>query len=217
MKRGLRTHEKERYTRVDMLNSDTINLPKLNSEKRRVIFRREFVSSQKSEEDLILVLNESLQKTRVPAYIRFCRVGYAQSGAISALLTEKSSAEDLIKEHSNMLIRAAKSIDKAVIWVEALERWQRFKMHEMPLARYLGEGKMGLLCREIQSSTGVKLKTTPRCLINEAQLEECLESGNGRGSAIVITVGKSTEGSRQSSKRLRFGGALFFFFFFTPV
>ena len=120
------------------------------------------MSPQKSEKDLMLVLNESLQKTGVPAHIRFCRVGHAQSGAISALLTEKSSAEDLIKEHSIVLIRAAKSIDEAVIGVKALERWQRLKVHGMPLARYLGEGKMELLCREIKSSTRIKLKTTPR-------------------------------------------------------
>ena len=77
---------------------------------------------QKSEADLMLVLNESLQKVRIPAYIRFKREGYFQSGAISALLREKSDAEILMKNHSNMLIRAAKSVDEQVISIEALER-----------------------------------------------------------------------------------------------
>ena len=156
----------------------------------------------------MLVLNESLQKTGIPAYIRFSRVGYAQSGAISALLTEKSSAEDLVREHSNVVIRAAKYIDESVIGVEALERWQRLKVRGMPLGRYFGEGEMELLSRKIESSTGIKLKTKPRWLINEARLEERLESGNGRGSAIVISVGNSTEASQLCSKGLRFGGAL---------
>lgn len=66
---------------------------------------------------------------------------------------------------------------------------------------------MELLCREIESSTGIQLKTLPRWLANEAQLER-LESGNGRESGIVITVGNSMEASRLSSKVLRFGGAL---------
>lgn len=66
---------------------------------------------------------------------------------------------------------------------------------------------MELLCREIESSTGIQLKTLPRRLANEAQLER-LESGNGRESGIVITVGNSMEASRLSSKVLRFGGAL---------
>lgn len=73
--------------------SNPVNLPRLEPQKRRVIFRRESVLPQKSEEDLMLVLNDSLQKAGVLAYIRF---SHAQSRAISALLTEKSSAEDLV-------------------------------------------------------------------------------------------------------------------------
>lgn len=77
----------------------------------------------------------------------------------------------------------------------------------MPLMRYLGEGKMELLCREIESSTGIRLETIPRWLINEERLEKRLESGNGRGSAILITVGTEIEASKLFAKRLRFGGA----------
>ena len=103
--------------------SITPNPPKLEPERRRVIFRREPTSARKSEADLMLILNESLQKAGIPAYTRFSRVGYSQSGAISALLTEKSNAENLVRDHSNMLIRAAKSVEKKVIGIEALERW----------------------------------------------------------------------------------------------
>lgn len=80
--------------------------------------------------------NESLQKAGIPAYTRFSRVGYPQSGAISALLTEKSNAEELINNHSNILIRAAKSVAEGIIGVEALEHWQPLKVHGMSLARY---------------------------------------------------------------------------------
>ena len=186
----------------------TPSMPKVEPEKRKVIFRRQALSPQKSEADLMLALNESPQKAGILAYTRFTRVGYSQSGTISALLTEQSNAEQLISEHSNTLIRAAKAVDGGVTGVEALERWQRLKVHGMSLARYLGEGKMEVLCREIESSTGIQLKTVPRWLISESRLEERLESGNGRGSAIVITVGNNEEASRLCSKGLRFGGAL---------
>lgn len=115
----------------------------------------------------MLVLGETLQKVGMPAYTRFSRVGYSQSGSISALLTEKSNAEELTKGHSNTLIRATKSVDEGVMF-----HW------------------------EIESSTGIKLKTRPRRLVKKAQLEEGLESGTGKGSAIVITVGNSTEAVR---------------------
>ena len=186
----------------------TPNIPKVEPEKRRIIFCREALSPQKSEADLMLALNKSLQKAGIPAYTRFSRVGYSQSGAISTLLTEKSSVEQLVKNHSNIIIRTAKAVDAGVIGVEALERWQRLKVHGMSLARYLGEGKMEVLCREIESSTGIQLKTVPCWLISESQLEKRLESGTGRGSAIVITVGTSEEASKLCSRRLRFGGAL---------
>ena len=107
-----------------------------------------------------------------------------------------------------MLIRVVKLVDKKVIGIETLESWQRLKVHGMSLARYLGEGKMELFSREIELSTGIQLKTLHRWLISEARLEERLESGTGKESAIVITVGNSTEASTLCSKGLRFGGAL---------
>lgn len=63
----------------------------------------------------------------------------------------------------------------------------------MPLERYLGEGKMELLRREVESSTGIQLKSVPRWLISENYLREQQESSNRRGSAIVVTVGNESE------------------------
>ena len=67
---------------------------------------------------------------------------------------------------------------------------------------------MEVLYREIKSSTGIQLKTVPRWLVSESRLDERLESGTRRGSAIVITVGTSEEAAKLCSKGLRFGGAL---------
>ena len=89
-------------------------------------------------------------------------MGYFQSNAISGLLTEKSNAENLLRDYSTTLIRVAKSVDKRVIGFEKLEPWHRLKVHEMPLMQYLGEGKIELLCQKIELSTGIWLKTTPQ-------------------------------------------------------
>ena len=78
----------------------------------------------------------------------------------------------------------------------------------MPLGRYLGEGKMELLKREVESSTGVQLKTTPRWLIHESRLRERQESGNYRGSSIVITVANNSDATYLCARGLRFGGTL---------
>lgn len=103
----------------------------------------------------MLVLNEALQRANFPAYIRFSKVGYSQLDTISGLLTEKSHAEDLLRDYSTILIQAAKSMDERVIKVEKLERWHRLKVHGMHLIQYLKERKMELLCREIKLSTGI--------------------------------------------------------------
>lgn len=156
----------------------------------------------------MLALNEALQKAGVEPKTRFIRVKYAPSGSISALLTEKSDATILLPQQSNMLTRAAKAIDDAVIGVEILEHWHRLKVHGMSLDRYFGPGNMELLKREVESSTGISLKTIPRWLINENRLREQQESNNKRGSAIVITVSNKMEAKRLIASSLRFGGAI---------
>ena len=156
----------------------------------------------------MLALNEALQQAGVETYIRFSRVRYVPSGAISALLTEKANAGQLIPQRSNLLIRAAKSVDPAVVGVEILEHWQRVKVHGMPLERYLGEGKMRLLRREVESATGIQLKTLPRWLISESRLKDQQEFNNKRGSAIVITVSGKSEAKKLCASGLRFGGVV---------
>ena len=78
----------------------------------------------------------------------------------------------------------------------------------MPFMHYLGKERIEVLCREIESSTGIKLKTIPCWLINKAQLEERLETGNKRRSAIIITVGNKADTFKLCAKELRFEGAL---------
>lgn len=123
-----------------------------------------------SEADIMLALNEALQKAGKGLDTRFCRVRYAPSGAISALLTEKRNAGLLIPRLSNLLIRAAKTVDPTVVRVEVLEHWQRLKVHGMSQERYLGAGKMELLKREVESSTGIELKAQPKLVLNSTSI-----------------------------------------------
>lgn len=78
----------------------------------------------------------------------------------------------------------------------------------MPLERYLGERKMELLKIEVESSTGVQLKTIPRWLIYEDRLRKKQELGNYRGLSIVITVANNSDAIYLCAKRQRFRGAL---------
>ena len=106
---------------------------------------------------------------------------------------------------SNLLIRAAKSVDNAEVGIEVLEQWQRLKVHGMPLDRYVGLGKMELLKREVEFSTGVSLKATPCWLISEDRLKEQQATNNQYRSAIVITVSNKHVAKQLIASGLRFG------------
>ncbi len=181
---------------------------KVEQRGRRILFPRKNGNQFKSEANLMLALNEALQKAGVEAKIRVSRVRYAPSGSISALLTEKANATMLVPSRSNLLIRAAKSVDEAVVGVEVLEQWQCLKVHGMLLERYLEPGKMELLKREVESLTGIPLKATPRWLINEDRLKEQQVTSNKCGSAIVITISNENVAKQLMASGLRFGGAI---------
>lgn len=85
---------------------------------------------------------------------------------------EKAISGLLISRLSNVLIRAAKTVNAAIIGVEILEHWQRLKVHGMSLERYLGEKKMELLKREVEPLTRIQLSALLRWLLNEDRLRE---------------------------------------------
>lgn len=87
-----------------------------------MIFQQELTSLQKSEANLILALNKLLEKTGILAYILFSKIRYLQFIAIFILLTEKSSAENLVKNHFHILIRGIiKFVDEKIIDIKALK------------------------------------------------------------------------------------------------
>ena len=46
-------------------------------------------------------------------------------------------------------------MDAAIVGIEILEHWQGLKVHGMLLERYLGEGNMEFLKREVDILTGI--------------------------------------------------------------
>ena len=78
----------------------------------------------------------------------------------------------------------------------------------MPLRRYLGEGKIELLKKEVELTTKIQLKTTPCWLIHESQLKERQQSGNYCSFFIVITIANNSDATYLCAKEMRFGGTL---------
>lgn len=73
-----------------------------------------------SEADIMPALNEELQKAGEGLDTRFYQVRYTPFRVISALFTKKKNAGLLILRLSNLLIRAAKTVDLTVVGVKYL-------------------------------------------------------------------------------------------------
>lgn len=115
----------------------------------------------------MLALNETLQNAGEPASIRFNRVRYSPLGAISALLTKKADATELLITGTNILMEAAKTVDPAVIGAETLERWHWLKGTWNAFGKIPRGRKTELFRRKVESSTRIQLKTSPQWLIHE--------------------------------------------------
>lgn len=78
-------------------------------------------SHQMLEVNLMVALNEALQRAGEDLETRFCQVKYALSGVISTLLIKKANAGSILPRLSNVLILLAKTVNAVVIRVEILE------------------------------------------------------------------------------------------------
>ena len=101
---------------------------KIKDQQKRILFPQ-VLEEQKSEADLMLILNEILQKVEKGLDTRFIQVNYILSRAISALLIEYTNVRVLLPRLSNLLIQTMKTVDQAVVGVEILDYWQRLKVY----------------------------------------------------------------------------------------
>ena len=136
----------------------------------------------------MLALNKAFHKVGKRLDMQFSKTRYAASGVISALLTKKADARLLILCLSNLLIRAAKTVDSTVVGIKVLEHWQRLKIFGISLDRYLKKGKIEMLKQKVELSISIQLKALRCWLISKNRLQEQQKSCNKQGSAIVIIV-----------------------------
>lgn len=78
----------------------------------------------------------------------------------------------------------------------------------MSLDIYLKSGKFDILKREIESLTGIQLKTMLRWLISEDRLKKQQEKRSKRRSTILITVSNKIEAKQLLANGLCFRGTV---------
>jgi len=111
-------------------------------------------------------------------------------GTITAITHHNATAEMALL-YRDLIIKAARSVDKGIIDVEGNESWERLKIHTVPLVRYMGKGAEGLpkMKEEIQAQNeGVAIPAEVRWLSNPRIIRVREQRGEIKASLVVFIV-----------------------------
>ena len=89
------------------------------------------------------------------------------------------------------ILRAARTVDPAIVNITANETWKRLKIHGVPLERYLGKGTFGLnkLRAEIESENeGVEIPMEMRWLGRVPDIKQRFKNAEVRGASVTFVV-----------------------------
>ena len=104
------------------------------------------------ETRLMSAVSMALYQEKVPTHIRIFQLRRNERGTPAGLSTPNAPAEQLLS-YRDTILRAARTVDPAIVDIVKNETWRRLKIHGVPLERYLGKGTFGLnkLRAEIES------------------------------------------------------------------
>jgi len=94
-------------------------------------------------------------------------------------------------QYRNIIIMAAKTVDKGVVDVEENEPWERMKIHAVPLVLYMGKGTDGLqkMREEFEAENeGVVIPAQVRWLANLHTIRERRQNRAIAASSLVFVV-----------------------------
>ena len=124
-------------------------------------------------------------------------------GAITAI-THQNATAGMAMQYHDIIITAARTVDRGVVDVEENETWERLKIHAVPLVRYMGKGTEGLqkMREEFEAENeGIAIPTQVRWLANPRTIRERKQNGEIAASSVVFVV----KGSRLAQSLIKKG------------
>jgi hypothetical protein len=160
--------------------------------ERRLILRRDesVPLSNKMDQEIASAINRALFHQKAPAHIRIMNAKRNAKGAITAITHPNATAE-MALQYRDIIITAARTVDKGVVDVEENESWERLKIHAVPLIRYMGKGTEGLqkMREEFEAENeGIVIPTQVRWLANPRTIRERRQNGEIAASSVVFVV-----------------------------
>lgn len=163
----------------------------LNLDQRKFIFVRDSTPVVPFHETkLMSAVSMALYQEKVPTHIRIFQLRRNAKGTLVGLSTPFAPIEQLLA-HRDTILRAARTVDPAIVDITANETWKRLKIHGVPLERYLGKGTFGLnkLRAEIESENeGVEIPMEMRWLGRVPTIKERYHTQQIRGSSVTFVV-----------------------------
>ena len=159
---------------------------------RRLMLRRDesIPLPRKIDEEIASAVDRALFQQQEPAHIQIMNARRNAKGTITAITHQNATAEMALL-YEDIIIKAPRSVDKGIIDVEGNESWERLKIHNVPLVRYMGKGTEGLqkMREEIQpENEGVAIPAQVRWLLNPQIIREREQRGEIKASSVVFIV-----------------------------
>jgi len=160
---------------------------------RRLILRRDesIPLPEKMDEEIASAVNRALCQQLALAHGRIMNARRNAKGTIITAITHQNATAEIALRYRDMIIMAARSVDKGIIDVQGNESWERLEIHTVPLVRYIGEGTEGLqkMREEIQADNeGVAIPAQVRWLSNPRIIREREQRGEIKASSVVFIV-----------------------------
>jgi len=117
----------------------------LNTAERRLILRRDesVPPPEKIDQEIASAINRALFQQKAPAHVRIMNTKRYARGTITAV-THQNATAAMPLMYREVIITAARMVDKGVTNIEKNESWERLKIHAVPLVRYMGKETEGL-------------------------------------------------------------------------
>jgi len=142
------------------------------------------------DQEISSAITRALFHQKAPAHVRIMNAKRNAKGEITAITNPNATAE-MALQNRNIIITAARTVDKAVMDVEQNESLERLKIHAGPLVQNMGKGTEGrqMMREEFEvENEGIVIPTQVRLLANPSTIREWRQNGEIAASSVVFVV-----------------------------
>jgi hypothetical protein len=182
----------------------------LSLAERRLILRRDnrVTLFNKMDQEIASVINRVLFLQKALAHIRIMKAKRKSKGAITAMTHPNVTAE-MALQGCDIIITAARTVDKRVVDVEENESRETIMIHAVPHIGYTGIGTDVLRKQRDEfkaENAGIVIPTQVRWLANPRTVRDGRHNGEIAASSVVFVTKGSKLGQSVAKKGIKAAG-----------